>query len=168
MPIDPHRRRWLQQAPRSLGGVLGLVATGSLAGCAALGGVEPLRVSVAGFDPLPGQGLELRFNIRLRVLNPNEQPVDYDGVFVELALQGRNFASGVAPLQGRIPRFGERVLEVPVTVSALGALRQMLGLAAGGPWPDRLAYELRGRIGGGLAGQRFESRGELSLSALIR
>ena len=162
MPIDPCSRRRLLQTAVGLG-------AGALAGCAALAGAERLRVTVAGVEPLPGEGLELRFNIRLRVQNPNDSPVDYDGVFVELDLQGRSFATGVAPLKGSIARFGERVLEVPVTVSALSALRQMLGLAAGGPWPDKLAYELRGRIGGGLlATQRFESRGELSLPSSLR
>lgn len=173
MSLDPSSRRRLLQAARLPGTVLLLAASGlgvgGLAGCAALAGPERLRVTVAGVEPMPGQGLELRLNVRLRVQNPNDAPVGYDGVFVELDLQGRNFASGVAPLKGSIARFGETVLEVPVTVSALSALRQMLGLAAGGPWPDKLAYELRGRIGGGVLGrQRFESRGELSLPSSSR
>jgi hypothetical protein len=163
--LRPARRRWLRQLGRAAGPWLLLPL---LPACALLPAQERLRVSVAGFDPLPGEGLELRFQVRLRVLNPNEAAIDYDGVFVEIDLQGRSFASGVAALQGSLPRYGERVLEVPITVSALGAVRQMLGLATGGPWPDKLSYQLRGRIGGGFGGQRFESQGELSLSSLLR
>lgn len=153
-----------------LTGLLALAAAAAgLPGCAALAGRDPVRVNVVGVEPLPGQGLELRFNVRLRVVNPNDTPIDYDGVFVELDLQGRNFATGASELKGTVLRFGEQVLEVPISVSALGALRQMLGLATNGPWPDRLAYEVRGKIGGAaFNGLRFSSRGELSLAALAR
>jgi Late embryogenesis abundant protein len=146
-----------------------LVGTLLLPACALMPGIERLRVSVVGIEPMAGQGLELRFKLRLRVLNPNDTPVVYDGVFVELDLQGRNFASGVSDLQGTVPRFSEQVLEVPITVSALGALRQMLGLAHSGAWPENLAYELRGKIGGpAFQALRFESKGELSLPATRR
>lgn len=145
------------------------VAGATLGACAVLPGQDRVRVNVVGVDPLPGQGLELRFNVRLRVINPNDTPVDYDGVFVDLDLQGRNFAAGASDIRGSVPRFGEKVLEVPISVSALGALRQMLGLATNGPLPDKLAYELRGKIGGtAFNGQRFSSKGELSLGALAR
>ncbi len=153
-----------------LASLLALSAAGAgLTACAALPGRDPVRVNVVGVEPLPGQGLELRFNVRLRVVNPNDTPIDYDGVFVDLDLQGRNFAAGASDIKGSVPRFGERVLEVPISVSALGALRQMLGLATNGPWPDKLAYEVRGRIGGAaFGGQRFSSKGELSLAGLAR
>ena len=157
-------------ALRSLASLLVLPAVAAvLVGCAALPGNDPVRVNVVGVEPLSGQGLELRFNVRLRVVNPNDTPIDYDGVFVDLDLQGRNFAAGASDIKGSVPRFGEKVLEVPISVSALGALRQMLGLATNGPLPDRLAYELRGKIGGpAFNGLRFSSKGELSLGALAR
>lgn len=152
-----------------LGQMLVLSAGPGLAACAALPGRDPVRVSVVGVEPLAGQGLELRFNVRLRIVNPNDTPIDYDGVFVDLDLQGRNFAAGASDIRGSVPRFGEKVLDVPISVSALGALRQMLGLATNGPLPDKLAYEVRGRIGGAaFGGQRFGSKGELSLAGLSR
>lgn len=141
-----------------------LAATAALPGCAALPGQDPVRVNVAGIEPLPGQGLELRLNVKLRVVNPNDTPIDVDGVFLELDVQGRQFASGASGVKTTVPRFGEQVLEVPLTISAVGALRQVLGLANGSRFPDKLAYELRGKLGGGLMSQRFQSQGEFSLS----
>lgn len=153
-----------------LAGLLALPAAGlGLAGCAGLPGQDRVRVNVVGIDPLPGQGLELRFKLRLRVLNPNDTAIDYDGVFVDLDLQGRSFAAGASDIRGSVPRYGEKLLDVPISVSALGALRQMLGLATDGPWPDKLDYELRGKIGGpAFNGLRFSSKGELTLAALLR
>ena len=101
-----------------------------LGGCAALTR-EPVRVSVAGLDPLVGQGLEMRFSLKLRVQNPNDAPIDYDGISVALDLNGAPFASGVSDRAGTVPRFGEAVLDVPVSVSAFAAARQAWNLHAG-------------------------------------
>src|SRR5262249_51494344 len=89
-----------------------------LAGGAGLPGAEPLRVTLAGVESLPGQGMEVRMMVKLRVQNPNDAPVNYDGVSVSLELRGMDLASGVSDARGTVPRFGETVLEVPVTVSA--------------------------------------------------
>jgi hypothetical protein len=69
--------------------LLRIVLTATLAillipACASLQSRDPLQVTVAGIEPLQGQGLELRMNVRLRVQNPNDSPVDYDGEAVEM------------------------------------------------------------------------------------
>lgn len=136
----------------------------TLAGCAGFGLREPLRVSVAGLDPLPGEGMEARFLLTLRVQNPNETVLDYDGVAVGLELAGKDFASGVSDQRGSVPRFGETLISVPVTVPATAIIRQILGIATTGKPPGKLDYRLRGHLGGiGLGGARFESEGELAL-----
>lgn len=109
----------------ALAGLLAL----ALAGCASLPGRDPLNVQVAGVEPLEGQGLEMRMAVKLRVQNPNDSAVDYDGAALELELNGKRFATGVSNERGSVPRFGETVLTVPVSVSAFSAIRQALGLA---------------------------------------
>ncbi len=134
----------------------------ALAGCAALGVREPVEVSVVGIDPLPGQGMEGRFLVTLRVQNPNEQPIDFDGVAIELDVRGSRFATGVSDERGIVPRFGESVIRVPVSVPVSALVRQALSLAAGGR--VRADYRLRGRLAGpGFGGVRFDSAGELTL-----
>ena len=131
-----------------------------LASCAVMG--DPLRVQVVGLEPLEGQGMELRFAAKLRVQNPNEAPIDYDGIAVDLEVRGNAFASGVSDARGTIPRYGEAVLTVPVTVSAFAVVRQALGFASGDR--SKIDYVLRGKIGGSTFGSvRFESKGELDL-----
>ena len=60
----------------------------TLAGCAAFFKHDPLNVQVAGIQPLPGEGLELRMAVKLRVQNPNDRPLDYDGIALELEIHG--------------------------------------------------------------------------------
>lgn len=135
-----------------------------LAGCASLALREPLRVSVAGLEVLPGEGLEARFAIKLRVQNPNERGIDFDGVSLDLALAGRDFASGVSDQQGSVPRYGETLITVPVTVPFTAIVRQLQDMEQRGS-KDRIDYRLRGHLGGkGLVGATFDTRGDVMLS----
>lgn len=148
--------------------LLALLLSLALGACAGLGRTEPVRVAVAGIEPLPGEGLELRFLVKLRMQNPNEQALDFNGAFVELDVRGQPFASGVSDASGSVPRYGEAVVAVPVSVSALHAVRQAIG-AIGSTEPMRLDYELRGKLAGpGFADMRFETSGELAWAELTR
>jgi len=135
----------------------------ALGGCAILQQTDPLKVTVAGIEPLPGEGLELRMLVRLRVQNPNDTPIEYSGVYVELDVQERTFATGVSQESGTVAAFGESIISVPVTVSMLRMARQVMGMLDGKP-VDTIRYDLRGKLGGSaLNSLRFESQGEFTL-----
>ena len=135
-----------------------------LAGCATWPGTDPLQVSLAGVESLPGEGLEMRMAVKLRIQNPNDAPVNYDGVALTLELRGLDFASGVSDAQGSVPRFGEAVLVVPVTVSAFAMAKQVYTFAMGDR--SKVTYVARGKLAGsGFGGVRFESKGEFDLPA---
>jgi hypothetical protein len=145
----------------------GLLAVVTLGGCAEWLGHDPLRVSVAGIEPLDSLGMEMRFNLKLRIQNPNEDALNFDGVSVDLQLNGRAFASGVSDQHGTVPRYGETVVSVPLTVPAFTALRQAFSLAGSDTPPGQYPYILRGRLAGGLTGgTRFLDQGVLSLPGL--
>lgn len=138
------------------------IVTLALNGCA-LFGSDPLRVNVAGIEPIDGQGLEMRFNVKLRVQNPNETAVSFNGVSLDLELNGKPFASGVSDQSGTVPRFGETVVDVPLTVPAFAAVRQAFAFA-GAAQSGQIPYILRGKLAGGLTGStRFVDQGTLSL-----
>jgi len=144
---------------------LGLLAFALLvlSACASLGVREPLRVNVAALEPLPSEGLEARFALKLRVQNPNDVEIEFDGVALDLELAGRDFASGVSGERGRVPRYGEALITVPVTVPLTAIVRQILGVANEGPG-EKLNYRLRGHLGGtGFGRIPFDSSGELNL-----
>ena len=140
-----------------------------LTGCAAFNQGDPLRISVAGIQPLEGRGMEARFAVQLRIQNHGDKPLAYDGIAFDLDLRGMSFASGVSDQQGVIPRFGETVITVPVTVPATAILRQVFDLATSDRTVavTKVDYQLRGRLGGpGLTlGRRFDSTGEVTLPA---
>ena len=141
------------------------MALSLVAGCATLPDRDPLQVTVAGVERLQGEGLELRMLTKLRVQNPNDSPIDYRGVYVKIELQGKTFATGVTDASGTVPAFGESVIEVPVTASAMRMAHQFFGLVNAGEPPDKLQYSMSGKLSGsGTFGtQRFEASGEFSL-----
>jgi LEA14-like dessication related protein len=133
--------------------------------CAVMPGSDPVQVQVVGVDPLPGEGLELRFLCKLRVQNPNDTPIAYDGIYLELQVRGSTFATGVSDASGVVPRYGEVVLSVPIATSALHFARQAIGFFVSGD-RSRIDYVLKGKIGGPVFGAvRFASKGEVTLPA---
>ena len=137
-----------------------------LAACAMLPFHDPPQVSVAGVESLEGEGMELRMLVKLRVQNPNDAPVEYDGVYLKLDVLDKTFASGVSDERGVVPRFGEALITVPVTVSTLNLVRQTLGMMIDGKRPEKLSYRLEGKLNGPMFGStRFHSQGELPLDA---
>jgi LEA14-like dessication related protein len=144
---------------------LAAMAALALGGCASLPQKDPLQVTVAGVQALPGEGMELRMLLKLRVQNPNDAPIEYTGAYVELEVQGRTFATGVSSEPGTVPAFGESVIAVPVTVSVLRMVRQVMGVLDGQP-VDTIRYEMRGKLSGGTFNTvRFSSKGEFELPA---
>jgi LEA14-like dessication related protein len=134
-----------------------------LAACASLPNKDPLQVSVAGIESIPGEGMELRMLVKLRVQNPNQASIEFSGVYLELDVQGKTFATGVSSEAGTLPGFGEVVVAVPVTVSVLRMVRQVMGVLDGQP-VDTIRYEMSGKLNGGVFDTvRFRTSGEFEL-----
>ena len=133
----------------------------AVSACALLPNHDPLNINVVGIEPLPGQDLEIRFAVKLRLQNPNDVDIVYDGVALNLDVNGRLLASGVSNQTGTIARFSEGVLTVPVTVSAFAALRQAVGISER-QGLDNLPYDLNGKLAAGpFKTLRFHDSGTL-------
>jgi LEA14-like dessication related protein len=142
-----------------------VIAALLISGCALLQPRDPLHVTVAGIEPLQGEGLELRMSVKLRVQNPNDAPLDYRGVAVEMNVQGKPLATGVTNEAGTVPGFGEAVIAVPVTISAFRMARQALGMM-NGEGIEKIEYEMKGKVSGsGMSTMRFVTKGQFDLPA---
>lgn len=139
-----------------------LLACG-LNACALFQARDPLNISVIGIEPLPGQDLEMRMAVKIRVQNPNESVIDYNGLALSLEVNGQPLASGVSGQQGRIGRYDEQVLVVPMSITAFAMLRQAYGLSQLQSLQG-MPYVLKGKLAGGVLGTlRFTDSGTLDL-----
>lgn len=162
----PSRRELLQRLA-SQGGATALLA--SSAGCALLPwSVLAPSVHLLAVNRLPGEPLERRLELKLRIQNPNPKAIEFKGLALALDLNNRAVATGVTDAQGNLPAHGETLLSVAVTVSAAPEVILMLGLADGAPRGE-LPYTVTGRFTGGMVARvlgteaTFESTGSVRL-----
>ncbi|WP_176518036.1 LEA type 2 family protein [Pseudomonas faucium] len=143
--------------------LLVLLMASGLNACALFQARDPINITVIGFEPLAGQELEMRMAVKMRVQNPNEQAIDYNGIALNLEVNGQPLAAGVSDQQGHIGRYGEQVVVVPISITAFSFLRQAYGLGQLDTLQG-MPYVLRGKLAGGLFGTvRFTEQGKLDL-----
>ncbi|WP_197047099.1 LEA type 2 family protein [Paucibacter sp. KBW04] len=135
-----------------------------LAACAGSQPNEPLRVSVAQFQPLSQTGAENRYRLDLRVHNPSRWVLHLIGADVKLLLQGKPIGSGVAALDLNVAAFGEGTVSIEVGVHELQTLRQAIGLYGAADRP--LSIVLTGNLTRpGLLALPYRSEADLRFSA---
>jgi hypothetical protein len=82
-------------------------------------------------------------------------------------VQGKLFATGVSDAVGSVPRFGETIIAVPVSVSLIRIAHQAIGVLTN-EYRGKLAYEMTGRLAGpAFNSLHFKSNGEFTLPAEI-
>lgn len=135
-----------------------------IAGCAALRSqIEAPRVTLASVGILSLGLLEQRFELTLRVQNPNGFPIDIRGLDYQVALNGEPFAAGVSDTAARVPASGEALVRVPVTANLLDTVQQVLKWRTAPP--DAVDYALDGsvRLSGFDLRMPFEYRGSVPI-----
>lgn len=136
----------------------------TIAGCAVLRSqVEAPRVTLASVGIESLGLLEQRFELTLRVQNPNGFPIDIRGLDYQVALNGEPFAAGVSNTGARVPASGEAMVTVPVTANLLDTVQQVLKWRSAPP--DAVDYALDGsvRLSGFDLSMPFEYRGSVPI-----
>lgn len=123
-----------------------LLASAALAGCATLRykNAEPPQVSITAIELAGLSIFEQKFNVSLRLQNPNDFALPITGMQYKLFVQDNAVASGVSAANVTVPAYGEQTLAVSVignfltTISQLQRWHQTEGTA--------LKYRLQGSL----------------------
>lgn len=121
-------------------------AISALAGCALLRyrNAEPPQVSVTDIQLAGFSIFEQKFDVSLRLQNPNDFALPITGMQYKLFVQDNAVASGVSDTKVTVPAYGEQTLTVSVvgnflsTISQLQRWRQTPG--------SELKYRLQGKL----------------------
>lgn len=134
-------------------------------GCTGLQNLEAPDISVTSLRLLEAEqrGLEQRFAVGLRIINPNDRALTVNGLDFELDVNGRQLVRGVSDRRFELPRLGEAETEVIVTTSVLDLLWKAVEF--GSRADGKMDYRLKGRLhlGSGLVRTiPFDHRGTLA------
>ncbi|PLW69516.1 LEA type 2 family protein [Pseudohalioglobus lutimaris] len=135
-----------------------------LSACASLQPeIDPPKVSLESFNALPSEGGAPRFEIKLRIANPNKQAFDIAGISYSVELQGQELISGVTNEVPVLEAYSEEVVTLEAGLQLFQLLRLLTGL---GMQPtDTLEYRFMGKIDfkGFVPTQRVEETGTINL-----
>ncbi|SDY86721.1 LEA type 2 family protein [Nitrosomonas sp. Nm33] len=151
----------LEGVMKRFGLMLFLGMTALVVGCTQLGGIKQNpSISLADIELVELGLLEQRFNLKLRIQNPNDIALRINGMTFDVELNGVDFAKGLSDQVVTVPRLGEKVMEVKAT-STLGTLWKQLGELEKSS-REKVEYRLSGRLFlEGLGSVPFERKGDV-------
>jgi len=135
-----------------------------LANCAAFQqNMERPRINIANVMPREIKLFEQMFDLELRIQNPNDTPLEVNGLAFELELNDKRFATGVSNQSLVIDRLSSDVIHVEAITTLVGFLRQVAEYQQ--TQNPRLTYRIKGSIYSGSAGTKlhFDDSGEIKI-----
>jgi Late embryogenesis abundant protein len=137
-----------------------------LAACTGLapGSVQP-EVSVTSFTLAPQSSATApRFNIGIRVINPNRDALRLGGMTYNIEIEGNRVLNGAKPDLPTVEGFGSADFVIEATPDLFGSIRLLTDLFS--RQRAAIAYTFRARIdAGALLPMTVEQGGEFSLPA---
>jgi len=148
--------------------LIGLLAMLTVA-CVSPGKVrERPMVNLAGLQMGEMTLFEQRYQLQLRVQNPDDHDLPISGLSCTLYINDREFARGVSNVNVTVPRFGEALLPVDVVSDLRRVLEQLRD--AGHKPAKSISYRLSGKLAlqGSPFPVPFDYRGEFDMQAKPR
>ncbi|MBC8318983.1 MAG: LEA type 2 family protein [Desulfobulbaceae bacterium] len=106
-----------------------ILSTFLISGCAGLQlNYEEPSVSVTSFKVLPSDSIAPRFEIGLRVINPNRTGLSLRGLSYSVAIEGHKIVSGVSNELPDIAGYGEGEVTLVATANLLSGIRLITDL----------------------------------------
>ena len=133
-------------------------------GCAGLyQSMERPRINIANVIPRDIKLFEQVFDLELRIQNPNDTPLEINGLAFELELNDKRFATGVSNQSLVIDRLSSDVIHVEAITTLVGFLRQVAEYQQ--TKDPRVTYRIKGSIYSGSTGTKlhFDDSGEIKI-----
>lgn len=137
----------------------------ALGSCATLDpDYEEPTVTLSSFKALPSEGMIPAFEIGLRIINPNRQTLNLEGVVYTVALDGYELVKGVGKDFPAIEGYSEGAVTLTAAANLLTGIRFLTERmrSQGGPMEYRFKAKLD--VGGLYPSLRIEEKGEINLN----
>jgi hypothetical protein len=144
--------------------IAGLLAV-LLGACATLSpDYEEPTVTLSSFKALPSEGMVPAFEIGLRIINPNSQPLNLDGIVYTVSLEGHELVKGVGKDFPVIEGYSEGEVKLTAAANLLAGIRFVGDMMQ--ERGESVEYEFKAKLdlGGLYPSIRVSERGEINLS----
>jgi LEA14-like dessication related protein len=146
-----------------------LIAVMALAvGCASMDTLEPPEVTLVDIRSVEMTVFETTLETKLRVTNPNPEPLAVEGAAFKLYLDGKKVGSGTSPDRVEVPRLSSALLRATVHINNASALLRLKEILE----ERELHYGLRGKLfvtrPNGTARIKIEREGRLDLDQPLK
>jgi len=113
-----------------LGYLLLLLSLSFLSGCAGLSNhhFEPPDVSLHRFNMLPQDGVTPQFEIGLHIINPNREPLNLEGIYYTVAIEGYKVLAGVSNSLPTVEPYGQADISLVANVDLIKGIRLISSL----------------------------------------
>lgn len=128
--------------------------------------MDPPRVDIENFRSIPNEGGGPRFEVDLRIQNPNAEPLDIAGISYDIALQDVELISGVSNQVPLIEGYSEEVITLESGLNMIQLVRFFAQIGMGQQSMDSLEYRVSVKIDfkGFVPTQRIEESGVIGES----
>lgn len=116
-----------------------------VSGCTNLIDFEEPSVELVGIEALPSEGIEPRFQVTLRIVNPNKSAMTIDGVYYQLSLRDKDFMTGATSSSTAVPGYGENTLKLQASIGVMKML-SLMGDFIRNPDNTKLDYQFKAKI----------------------
>ena len=155
----------MQNGIRARAIVTPLLLFALLQACASLDpNYEQPTVTLSSFRALPSEGMVPSFEIGLRIINPNRDAINLEGIVYTVSLQGHELVKGVgkdfAPIEG----YSEGTVTLTASANLLAGIR-LVGDLMGGAMDETLEYEFEAKldVGGFYPRIKIRESGDFSM-----
>jgi LEA14-like dessication related protein len=123
-----------------------LISALLFSGCATIrSDYEKPKVDVVGITKSETDTTALQFTIQLRIVNPNAETINLQGLYYELSLDGIDIVSGTARDIPPIEGYSDAIVSVSAAPSLVNSIRLASRLLEG--TGTEIPYELRAKLG---------------------
>ena len=142
-----------------------LVATATtLAGCAGLRpGYETPTVTISSFKTIPSEAGLPAFEIGLRVINPNIEPLELRGVAYTISIEGHDIIKGVGNELPVIDGYGEGEFKLTASANLFAGIRLITDLMRSDRNTFKYEFEAKLDIGAFRPAIRITDANEIAL-----
>jgi LEA14-like dessication related protein len=145
--------------------IIGLWLVSLLGGCAGMTNphFEPPVVSLSSFRMVPQQAVSPTFEIGLHIINPNREPLSFEGIYYTVNIEGYDILAGVSNDLPTVDPYGEADVTLEAGVDLVKSIRLISSLMQ--QPRDRFTYSFKAKLDPGGLNPRItiQEDGEFSL-----